>query len=272
MSRPGQLAWQRLRADRVGMVSLWLVLASLALVAAAALGLAGARWDSEVAASHAPPAWALALGWEAPVAARSGAADQGEPTGVPGIDDPIGDSLAAARADLAGRAATAVADPLHPAWLVMGADGWGRDVLAKTLKGAQTSILVGLGAALFATLLGTALGMLAGFVVGWLDDLLNWVYNVFTSVPTILLILAIAAALGQRSLTGVVLILACTSWTGVFRLIRAAYLQHSARDYVRAARAIASPPRRRMDLHYLPNVAHLVPVQFSLLTITCIPH
>jgi oligopeptide transport system permease protein len=66
-------------------------------------------------------------------------------------------------------------------------------VLSKALKGAQVSITVGLAAALLATLIGTVLGALGGYFGGRIGDFLEWVYNVFTSVPYILLVFALAA-------------------------------------------------------------------------------
>ena len=114
------------------------------------------------------------------------------------------------------------------------------------------------------------LGALAGWFGGAVDDLANWFYSVFTSVPTILLVLAIAAVLGQRSLTNVVVILGLTTWTGVFRLVRAEYLKHKTREYVRAADAIGASAWRRIAVHVFPNISHVVLVQFSLLVVGCI--
>jgi peptide/nickel transport system permease protein len=58
--------------------------------------------------------------------------------------------------------------------LPFGADKWGQDVLLKTIKGAETSILVGLLSALLAVVIGTFLGAIAGYFGGWIDDALNW--------------------------------------------------------------------------------------------------
>lgn len=324
---PGRLAWRRLLGDRVGVVSLAVVVLSLLLTLAAAAGWVGAGWNDEVAVSHAPPVWwrdtmrrgaagadddraglpsapaagdhragstpvgpaAGVRGVTAPAGAPGPAGTSGdvgpptpvptirdplgsdEPTPVPTIVDPIGTELAQVRAALEGRAANPAAAALRDA-LPMGADRWGRDVLAKTIKGAQTSILIGLGAALVATLIGTVLGALAGYHGGRVDDAMNWLYNVFTSLPPVLLILAIAAVLAQRSLLSVVLILAFTSWTGVFRIVRAEYLRHAVRDYVRAAHAIGASPLRRMVVHILPNVTGVILVQFTLLAVACIKY
>ena len=147
--------------------------------------------------------------------------------------------------------------------LPFGADRLGRDVLAKAIKGAEVSILVGVSAALLATLIGTVLGALGGFFGGKVGDLLEWVYNVFTSIPGILLVFAFAAVTG-RGVSSVVLILGLTGWTGIYRLVRAEFLKHAVREYVRAAEAIGASTASRMFRHILPNVSHVVLVQLSI--------
>ncbi|MDR2243891.1 MAG: ABC transporter permease, partial [Burkholderiales bacterium] len=144
---------------------------------------------------------------------------------------------------------------------------WGRDVLTKTIKGSQTSIIVGLTAALLATFLGTLLGALAGYYGSRTDDALNWFYSVFNAIPYLLLILAVAAVLQQRGVTTVILILGLTGWTGVFRLVRAEYIKHRGREYVQAAHAFGVPNRRILFFHILPNVSHVVLVKVSLLAV-----
>ena len=79
-----------------------------------------------------------------------------------------------------------------------------------------------------------------------------------------LLVLAIAAVVNQKGTFTVVLILGLTGWTGIFRLVRAEYLKHRVREYVLAADAIGASPARRMFVHILPNVSHVVLVQLSL--------
>jgi len=69
----------------------------------------------------------------------------------------------------------------------------------KTIKGAETSVIVGLVAAFLATLLGTVFGALSGYFGGIIDDGFNWLYSVFTSIPYLLLILAVAAVLHQKA-------------------------------------------------------------------------
>jgi oligopeptide transport system permease protein len=150
--------------------------------------------------------------------------------------------------------------------LPFGGDRLGRDVLAKAIKGAQVSILVGVCAALLATTIGTLLGAAAGFFGGRIGDLLEWVYNVFTAVPSILLIFAFAAVFG-RGVGPVVLILGLAGWTGIYRLVRAEFLKHVVRDYVRSAEAIGAGNLSRMFRHILPNVSHVILVQLSILVV-----
>ncbi len=136
-------------------------------------------------------------------------------------------------------------------------------MLAKVVKGAEVTIFVGLAAAIVATLIGTLLGAVSGFFGGWVGDLLEWVYNVFTAIPSILLIFAFAAIF-PRGIGAVVAILALTGWTGIYRLIRAEFIKHRVREYVRSAEAIGASRWSRMFRHILPNVSHVALVQLSL--------
>ena len=118
--------------------------------------------------------------------------------------------------------------------------------------------------------IGTFLGAIAGYFGGWVDDVLNWFYNIFTSIPYLLLVLAIAAVLQQKGILSIVLILGLTGWTGVFRLIRAEYMKHTSREYVLAAKAIGVSHLRRMFVHIFPNVSHIALVQISILVVSFI--
>lgn len=181
------------------------------------------------------------------------------------------DPLADVMKDIeAGKGKDAAAADTRRATLPFGADKWGRDVIAKTIKGSETSIFVGLAAAFVATLIGTVLGALAGYYGRWVDDALNWFYSIFSSIPYLLLILAVAAVLQHKGTMTIVLILGLTGWTGVFRLIRAEYLKHKSREYVQAADAIGASNARRMFKHIFPNISHVVLVQLSILVVAFI--
>lgn len=257
-------AWTRLRRDRVGMVSLVVVAAFLVLVLLAQVGLVASDWQREVGVPFAPP---TIVG---PDARQEAAAAQHR---APNVDLSDVDPLAPYYAEWAKRAAQVKTVVVQGAQtLPFGADRIGRDVLAKAIKGSQVSILVGIFAAVMATLIGTVLGAIGGYFGGKLGDLLEWVYNVFTSVPYILLIFALAAVfksgpLAKHFSSGiapVVIILGTVGWTGIYRLVRAEYIKHRAREYVRAAEAIGAGHAARMFGHILPNISHVILVQLSL--------
>jgi len=252
------LAWKRFRRDRLGFVSLIVVLLYAAVMVAAGAGVLARDWNSEAGVSFAPPTFLGPEEADSPQLAK--AAEGAEPANDYGIPDPLAGDLAAIAKSMTGGVAGQSRAPTLP----LGGDKWGRDVLKKVVKGTETSLVVGLAAALLATSLGTVFGALAGFRGGLIDDFFNWLYSVFTAIPYLLLVLAIAAVIGQKGVLTVVLILGLTGWTGIFRLVRAEYIKHKVREYVLAADAIGASPGRRMFVHILPNVSHVVLVQLSL--------
>ncbi|WP_229420516.1 ABC transporter permease [Pseudoduganella albidiflava] len=263
-----RLAWRRLRADRLAMAALAVVAGWLVLVALSAAGLVAAGWEREVGVSYAPPSF---LGTPAPGAAP--AAMPGQPPRANPFD-PLAAEIAALRAGLAaspeparGAGAGAGEEGGRRATLPFGADKWGHDIVQKTIKGAETSIVVGLVAAFVAVGLGTLCGALAGYCGGIVDDLFEWLYSVFTAIPAILMILTVAAVLQTKGVGTIVLILGLTGWTGPYRLIRAEYLRHKAREYVLAAEAIGASAWRKMFAHIFPNVSHVALVQVSILVV-----
>ena len=109
-------------------------------------------------------------------------------------------------------------------------------------------------AALLATLIGTLLGALAGFFGGKIGDFLEWVYNVFTSIPGILLIFAFAAVFG-RGIGTVVLILGLTGWTGIYRLVRAEFIKHRSARVRARGRGHRRQPLRACSATSCPTSA-----------------
>ena len=249
-------AWRRFRQDRVGMVSLWVVAAFVLMVLLSMAGLIAAGWQAEVGVPNAPPTF---MGPAPKTAVTAIPVPEG-----PNVDLSDIDPLAPRYEAWDQRAAQYETVEIERAETrPFGADRLGRDVLAKAVKGAEISILVGVTAALLATVIGTLLGALGGFFGGRVGDALEWLYNVFTSIPGILLIFAFAAVIG-RGVGSVVLILGLTGWTGIYRLVRAEFLKHAVREYVRSAEAIGASAASRMFRHILPNVSHVVLVQLSI--------
>ena len=255
-------AWRRLRADRLGIVAMAVVGVFLLMIVLTASGLVARGWQKEVALPSAPPTF---VGAASAVATEAIAA----PTG-PIADISAVDPLAPRYKEWAERAAQyKTVETPRAETLPFGADRLGRDVLAKAMKGTQTSVFVGLLGALVATLIGTVLGALGGFFGGKVGDFLEWLYSVFTSIPDILLILSFAVIFG-RGIVSVAIILALVGWTGIYRQVRAEFIKHSTRDYVRSAEAIGASAGARMFRHILPNVSHVILVRLSLLVVAFI--
>ena len=264
---------RRLQQDRVGAISLGIVVVYLVMIVFAMAGLLAGSWSVEVGVPYANPAF---LGerpnLEAALAKR--AEHKGRTPDLRDIDP-----LAPKYEEWAKRTGELKSTERERSLtLPWGGDRFGRDVLDKAIKGSQVSIAVGIVAALCATFIGTLLGALAGFNGGWINDFLEWVYNVFTSIPGILLIFTFAAVLRSGPLASmfasgiwtVVIILAVTGWTGMYRLVRAEYMKHRSREYVLAAQAIGASAASRMFIHILPNVSHVILVQLSLLVVAFI--
>ena len=190
------LAWRRLREDTVGMVSLVVVTIFIAMMIASYTGLIAKDWNKERGVSYANPSFmAGAENLEAKAMAAKEAAK------APPVDLSDIDPLAPRYKEWEERAAKiAVTEVKRSETLPFGGDKWGRDVLQKAVKGAEVSIFVGLVASLLAVTIGTIFGAVAGYFGKWANDFLEWFYNIFTSIPYILLILsfaAVAAATGK---------------------------------------------------------------------------
>lgn len=252
-------AWKRLRSDHVGIGSLIVVLFFIGLILASAGGLVARDWQMEVGLPSAPP---TIVGPAPKVESSAIPVPKG-----PNVDISAVDPLAPRYKEWEERAAKFKSEERPKAeTLPFGGDRLGRDVLAKATKGTQTSVFVGLLGAVIAAIIGTLLGALAGFFGGRIGDFLEWLYSVFTAMPDILLLLVFAVIFG-RGIGSVAIILALVGWTGVYRQVRAEFLKHSVREYVRSAEAIGASVASRMFRHILPNVSHVILVRMSLLVV-----
>ncbi|MGH6806434.1 MAG: ABC transporter permease [Ensifer adhaerens] len=152
---------------------------------------------------------------------------------------------------------------------LLGTDNQGRDLVSVILFGLRISVVIGLGAVLFAATLGVVLGLIAGFFGGIADGIVMRIADVLVSFPTILVALLISGiARAQLSadtmLTWAPLVLifsiAINEWVQYARTVRASTMVEVARDYVRAAKVIGLPSGRIMGRHILPNVMSSVMV------------
>jgi len=146
---------------------------------------------------------------------------------------------------------------------IFGTDIFGRSVALKTIKGAEVAMSVGLVTAIISMVIGVTLGATAGFFGGKVDELIVWFYTTFSSIPYIMLLVAITFILG-KGLVAVYLALGLSSWVNLCRLIRGEVIRHKDREYVHAASAIGVSNFKKLFKHIIPNVLHIVIINFSL--------
>lgn len=148
-----------------------------------------------------------------------------------------------------------LAPPTAAHWL--GTDDYGRDVFRATLSGAQVSLLVGLLATAVSIVVGTLVGLASGYYLGLADRLLMRVTDFFLVLPTLPLIIALAALFGQ-SLGVIILVIGLTSWPGTARIVRSQVLSLRERQFVVRIRSLGATDVRIIGLHILPNVLPLI--------------
>ena len=147
----------------------------------------------------------------------------------------------------------------HP----MGTDNLGRDVAQRLVQGSRIAFHVGIMTSLIAIPLGLVLGLLGGYFGGKVDSLVVWLCATVASMPGLLFILAISL-IAVQGLLGIYLGIGLTTWVGVCRTIRAEVMKHRDRAYVQAARVLGYSHPRIMFRHIMPNVAHIILIQFSI--------
>jgi peptide/nickel transport system permease protein len=140
-------------------------------------------------------------------------------------------------------------------WL--GTDELGRDVFREVLAGAGISLLVGLLATAISILVGAVIGLISGYRVGWLDGVLMRVTDFFLVIPTLPLVIALAAVFGQ-SLGIIILVIGLTGWPGTARIVRSQVLSLRERQFVVRVRSFGASDLRIVGLHILPNVLPLI--------------
>ncbi|MFC1923220.1 ABC transporter permease [Chloroflexota bacterium] len=144
--------------------------------------------------------------------------------------------------------------------LPLGTDNFGRDVLTQLVKATGVSLLIGFVAGTIATLIGLGLGLLAGYVGGLADDGIMFVTNLFTVIPTIVLLILISFSIGQehRGPVTIAVVIGFTSWVWTTRAVRAQVISLRNRDHVNLAKLSGHSTTRIILLSILPFIASYV--------------
>lgn len=147
----------------------------------------------------------------------------------------------------------------HP----FGTDDLGRDLMARVCYGAQYSLSIGFVAVVVSLLIGVTLGSIAGFYGGMIDNIIMRIADIFISLPSIMLSMAIIAVWGQSMFHLMVAVGICSA-AAFTRVARASVMTERSRDYVESARAIGATNFQIIFTHVLPNSLAPIIVQATM--------
>jgi len=144
------------------------------------------------------------------------------------------------------------ARPSAAHWL--GTDENGRDVLARVIAGARTTMTVGLIAMVIAIVIGACVGSLGGYLGGWVDGALMRFTDGMMAIPYFFLVLIVVAVFGS-SFRNILAAIGVTSWMVVARIVRGDVLRYRGLDFVLAAQALGARSARILLRHIVPQAA-----------------
>jgi peptide/nickel transport system permease protein len=147
----------------------------------------------------------------------------------------------------------------------LGTDSWGRDLLALLLHGIKNSFYIGVTAAAIALAIGLTIGVISGFKGGLVDGFLMLVTDIILVLPSILIMMLIAAYLKERNPFFVSLIIGLTSWPWLARAIRSQVLSLKEREFIQMSRMAGLSDAKIIWEDLLPNMASYTFMAFVLL-------
>ncbi len=153
-----------------------------------------------------------------------------------------------------------VKDVVNKRTLLLGTDNFGRDVMTELVQATKTSLKIGLIAGVVATLIGLMLGLISGYVGGVADDFIMFIANLFTVIPSFVMLILITYSIGQaaRGVTLIAVVIGFTSWTWTCRSVRSQVISLRNRDHVSLSKLSGHSMMRIVLTDILPYVASYV--------------
>ena len=150
--------------------------------------------------------------------------------------------------------------------LPLGTDNFGRDITTQLVAAAGISLLIGLVAGLIATTIGLILGLMAGYIGGVVDDSIMFVTNLFTVIPSFVLLILISFSISQdqRGAITIAIVIGFTSWVWTARAVRSQVFSLRNRDHVNLSKLSGHPVPRIIFADILPYIASYVVMAFIL--------
>jgi peptide/nickel transport system permease protein len=146
-----------------------------------------------------------------------------------------------------------------------GTNALGQDLLARTLRGMQKSMLIGFCVALISTTIAATVGSVAGYFGGWRDRALMWLVDLLLVIPSFLLIAIVSTRTkGSSNVLWLIVLLAAFGWMVSSRMVRGLTMSLREREFVRAARYMGVSSRRIILHHIVPNVASILIIDATL--------
>ncbi len=152
---------------------------------------------------------------------------------------------------------------------LFGTDNLGRDILARIMYGARTSLMIGLVSCLICCTSGVLLGAIAGFFGGKVDDIIMRFFDILLAIPSTLMAIVLVAAFGT-SLFNIIIAVGLPTLPQYVRITRASVMTIKQQEYVEAARAVGATNFQIIRMHILPNALSPVLVQATLRVATVI--
>ena len=146
-----------------------------------------------------------------------------------------------------------IKDFIHYKKFIFGTDIYGRDLFSRIILGVRVSFSIGLMAVIISNLIGIILGLISGYYGGYLDKIIVWIINVFWSIPTLLLVIALSLALG-KGFWQVYIAIGLSIWVDVARLVRGKVISEKNKDYIFASKVLGYSNFRILLNNILPNI------------------